>query len=143
MPDHTALAAAYRATAYRFGLDGETIELRVGASNAALDRWLAAHGFAEWAWLTAVNPGSRQLPEAENRKSMNALAQQLAAEGLLYVAGAAVADRGDWPDEASFFVPGIEAQKAGQLARAYGQNAFLYGKRGLPACLLWVAAEAS
>lgn len=138
-----ALAAAYRATAYQISLHGTTYVLRVDEHNPCLDSWLAAMGCSQWAWLTAVNPGSQRLPGAANAARLAKLEARLVGAGWLFHRGAAIADAGDWPPEASLFVPGLDAEAALGLAAEYGQNAILVGQIGEPVMLSWTKPAAA
>jgi len=57
MPIPPELLAAYRAALYVVFGDPEVV-LRVGAHDAAVDRWLERSGARGGAYLTAANPGS-------------------------------------------------------------------------------------
>jgi hypothetical protein len=138
-----ALAAAYRATAYQLSLHGTTYVLRVGEHNPCLDSWLAAMGFSRWAWLTAVNPGSQRLSGEANAARLAELEARLVGAGWLFHRGAAMSDAGDWPAEASLFVPGLDAETALRFAAKYGQNAILVGQIGEPVALSWVNLAAA
>lgn len=137
------LAAAYQATAYQISLHGTTYVLRVGEHNPCLDSWLAAMGFTQWAWLTAVNPGLRQLSGEANAARLGELEARLVGAGWLFHRGASIADADDWPPEASLFVPGLDAETALGLAAKYGQNAILVGQLGEPVMLRWVTPDAA
>lgn len=138
-----ALAAAYRATAYVVALPDGPCTLRVGAACACLDRWLLANGYRCWSWLTAVNPGSQALAADENAERLVRLRDDIAALGLRALPATASADANDWPDEPSCFVAGLDQERARELARRHGQNAFLAGMPGEAVRLVWVdfAAE--
>lgn len=137
------LASAYRATAYVLALPDGECELRIDRPCECLDRWLAANGQACWAWLTAANPGSCRLAPEDNAARQCRLLAEIEALGQRALPGRAVADAGDWPEEPSFLVPGLDAAAALALAARYGQNACLAGDIGQAVRLLWVGQPAA
>src|SRR5580704_14645415 len=64
----------YEATRYEVRLPGPHVKvtLRHGETTAALDSLLTEEA-PEWAFITAWNPGSRQLSRTENRRRQHAL----------------------------------------------------------------------
>ncbi len=137
-----ALRAAYEATSYvvhESPVGGFTI--RCGDVSPALDALLAAAGTDTWAFITAHNPGSRRLDDAENRRRHAALVEEVGRRGLVCHAGAGRGDDGAWPAEESVLVPGLDEAAAVAIGRAFGQLAVVVGERGRPARLAWVAPE--
>jgi hypothetical protein len=135
------LAEAYARTIYRVAIDDARFELRVGAGAPPFAAWLAAQGASRWAWLTSVNPRSRQLDAAENRRRLAALAERLERAGARFWRGVAVDPDGGWPDEPSFLVLDLSAERVAALAREFAQHAFLAGAEDGRAELVWVAGE--
>lgn len=133
----TALQRAYRDTRYWVFLPNACFELRVGRRHPELDAWLARRGLSCWSLLTAWNPASCRLPLGRNRWRQARLTAALRARGFAVFAGENRAAAGDWPVEASCFVPGMRLREARCWARAFGQNAFLAAKRKRDAALLW------
>lgn len=131
------LEQAYCATAYRVTLPCGELVLRVGLQAPLLDAWLEQSGYQEWSLLTAWNPASRLLTDAENRKFQELLQQQLRSRGLSFFQAENHSDSGVWPIEESLFVPALRQEEACVIARFFGQNAYLSGKQGFPPCLLW------
>lgn len=125
------LDRAYRATSYCAG----KLTLRVGETSRVLDTLLRNRGVAEWAYLTACDPGSVPLPRAQNEARQRVLLERL--RGRTVLVGEASADDGSHPPEPSFLVLGIPRAEAMTLARAFGQNAILAGAIGKPAELVW------
>lgn len=137
MTPDARLEAAYRATRYRFAAAGATIVLEVGSRAPALDRLLAAAGARRWAWLTAVNPGARRLGAEQNAARLAELDAELARRARVVLRGVAVDPAGEWPDEESRLVVGLELGAARALARRFGQVAFLAGEMGAEVRLEW------
>lgn len=132
------LDAAYRATRY---CAGEFV-VQIGRRHGDLDAYLARCGCRSWAYLTAANPRSQCLGEAENKARMADLQGRLTALGHSFLSGASVAAapalHGDWPPEPGLLVLGIGRRQACALAAAFAQNALVLGRRGGRAKLLWL-----
>lgn len=128
-----SLEKSYRATTYAAGL---SLKLRVGQPHPFLDDMMAFRGLEEYAYLTAWNPGSKPLPEAENRARQDDLKARLKGKHPL-VEGVATADDGAWREE-SLLVLGIPRADALDLARQFGQAAILAGRRGGAPEIAWV-----
>jgi hypothetical protein len=131
MTDHP-LREAYEGTDYRVG---DRFTIRCGALSAPLDALLNDHRHDHWAYITACNPGSLPLDDAENRRRMADLARRLACLGLPMLAGEGVGDGDDWPPEPSLLVLGIGQKAAVELGRELGQVAIVIGRLGEPARL--------
>ncbi len=133
------LTAAYLATRYEvIAPDRERLVLRVGELHPELDRRLAVLGVAQWAFLTAFNPWSEPLSEAENDLRQEALFRKLDAEAYARWPGAGIGATGEWPPEPSVLVLGLDEDVARRLSREFQQNAWVQGAVGGPARLLWV-----
>lgn len=111
------------------------LALRVGEPHPALDQILENRGLRHYAWITAANPRSARLDEAENRARNRALAARL--DGWQYLRARTVPDDGAWPDEGGFLVLGMGPEDALELARAFEQNAILVGEVGGAPALAW------
>ncbi len=136
----SALLAAYRAAEYVIPIGGRICRFQVDRPTPpALVAWLAAEGPA--GWLSAFNPGSRQLPVLENLVRHESLWKRLQAEGLTALAGYAGDPEGVWPDETSLLVPAIGRQRLNRLALEFGQLGFLWLDPGQPA-RLWLTDPA-
>jgi hypothetical protein len=107
----------------------------VGQRNRPLERLLHRQHRRDWAFLTAWNPRSRRLPRWRNERRQRALARLLP----LALLGAGVAADGRWAEE-SLLAFGVPPGRARRLARQFGQNAVVVGRRGVPARLLWCTA---
>lgn len=124
------LLDAYRQTTYRAELPAGEINLRIGELNHALERFLAERQINEWAFVTAYNPGSRPLDEAENFGRHQSLIADVRAIGHVLFEGEGVGDDRRWPAERSLLIVGIKRDEAAALGRKYGQNAIVVGARG-------------
>lgn len=133
----SVLRAAYLKTIYRVCADGINFEIVVGRAPVALDRWLRQNGWTSWAFISACNPGSRLLPARMNRIRHEALISYLVDRGRAWFPAVGVPDGGSWPPEPSVFVPTIAVADARRIARSFGQNALLYGRRYNLPRLVW------
>jgi hypothetical protein len=116
---------AYRDTTYVVALK-EPILIRIGWNPRRLRRLLQTHNASEWAFITAWNPGSVTLPDAENARRNEALAAELRRRWTI-LEGQGVGDDGVTPPEASFLVLGIPRNAAVAAARKHGQLAIVCG----------------
>ena len=82
------LIAAYRATDYvLFDADGSEIVLKIGRLAPEFDRVLERRGAASAVIVTAYNPRSVVLPEAENRARHGRLTSLLRTKRLDFAIG--------------------------------------------------------
>lgn len=132
-----ALLAAYLRTSYRFSADGLVFDILVGSVSVALDRWLSQNGWTCWVFISACNPGSRLLSGRVNAIRHQTLISHLADRGRTWFPAEAVPRGGTWPPEQGLFVPTISIADARWIARRFGQNALLHGRRSAVAKLLW------
>ena len=78
--DH--LWQAYKTTSFEANLPSGTITIRIEERCPSLDQELLLRSFDSWAFITASNPGSKGLSEAENMQRHDELIQ--AIEDLTY-----------------------------------------------------------
>lgn len=126
MPLTPELVEAYRAADYV--VHEPSLVIRIGEPNAALDALLADAGRA--AFLTAANPGSERRGDEENDRLLASLRKTLEEAGWRCLEGEGRDPAGAWPAEPSFLVLGILRAQALELARRFGQNAFVWCERG-------------
>ena len=89
------------------------------------------------AFITACNPLSQLLSDAENQQRQTELAAELARRSLTYLEGLGQSASGDWPGEPSFLVLGLALEAAKTMGRAYGQNAVVWcGPDAVPSLVL-------
>jgi hypothetical protein len=120
------LDAAYRATSYVAWLPEGALVLRVDEPSPALAHLLQDSGLMGGAFISACNPGSRQLDVEENRARHRQLAARVRRLGLRHYQGLGVPDRSGWPPEPSLLILGIPRENAHALAAEFGQNALLW-----------------
>jgi len=125
-----ALIEAYRATDYvLFRVEGD-ITLNIGLPNAAFDRELDRHRADSAIVVTAFNPRSRLLSEAENRARHAELTALLDARGYGYALGEGRDPTGRWKAELECVVFDMPLDAALEIARRFEQNAIVRVERG-------------
>jgi len=125
--------AAYRATTYR--VTDPPLALRIGHRHPQADQILLKHQANSWAFLTAWNPGSIELCREANAALNEALKQKL--EEHIYFEALGEPENSDWTAEASVWILGMSREAAEEIARDFGQNAFVYGDAGEAAELVF------
>src|SRR5579871_3541348 len=91
------LVEAYRNALYEIDADGETIRSRIDRADAAIDTALARAQVREAAFLTAYNPTSVPLCEAENKAAHENLRHGIAARGYASLPARGVDPDNAWP----------------------------------------------
>lgn len=115
-----ATIAAYRATIYEIG----SIQLRIGERSDAVSSRLRDENVTSAAIVTAYNPESVSLCEAENRAAHENLLN--ATVGYVTLPTRAIDPTGAWPPEPGLLVLGISDEEAMALGRAFRQNAIVW-----------------
>ena len=108
---------------------GLKVTIRIGEVCPELDAFLLTHNVTYWSFLTASNPRSIALAEAENNASNARLRSDLTSLGLEIFDGKGIARGGGWCEK-SFLVLGLGKQEGLNLANEYGQLAFVFGSLG-------------
>ena len=154
-PHSPALERAYRSAEYRVAAPTGPITLRIGAKSPLLDALIESLGLPpdrrRWAHVTACNPRSTPLSEAENEHRMGLLhaalveaCRALGSEGPgapALLRGEGRSPSGDWTEPA-FWVVGLEPAVVEALGRRFEQNALVEGDPGAPARLRWLDGPA-
>lgn len=110
------------------------IIIRIGEPSPALDDLLKQHRQAGWAFITAFNPASEILSDAENLKRHEQLLK--AVHPYIFFEGEGRGENPPWKPERSLLVIGIDPNTATRIGSEFGQNAIVVGKSGEPAELL-------
>ena len=98
---------------------------------------LIGAGVERWAIITAYNPMSRELPEAENERRQRLLKEVLSVGGYSWLEAENIGKNGDWA-EASLFVTGADTKYIEALGIAFQQYALVTGGVGGAAELLFL-----
>jgi hypothetical protein len=128
LPHETIVA--YLATDYRISGNWPLV-LRIGQRSKELATLYQKYEEASAAVLTAWNPCSERLSDAENEATQSALISKINQLTLRHQPGHGVDPTGKWPSEPSQLVLGLDLQAADSLSREFRQNGFV-----------WVAASA-
>ena len=128
--------AAYRETEYRV-LGDQPFVLRVGQRCPEL---LSAHrqySAAASTFITACNPFSHAVSDAENTERQERLAAELRARGLVFQPGMGQHPSNCWPGEPSYLIFGLSLEAAKALGKKFEQNAIVWaGEDGAPKLIL-------
>lgn len=131
-----SLWEAYRATSFFAETPLGQLCLRDGDAHADLDTLLERYAVDSWAYITAYNPASDRLSEAENRHRQGQLEAAIGSAGYVFFRGQGIGQDQQWPPEPSVLVLGISKEEARELGRKFGQVAILIGRKGTPAELM-------
>lgn len=130
------LAQAYRETEYRVCADHPFV-LRVGTRSADLLDLYRSHQVDCCVFITACNPYSKKLGDAENGARQLALARELERAGLAWHPGEGEHPSGDWPAEPSFLVMGADLASSKSMGIRLEQNAVIWcGADAIPALVM-------
>ena len=136
-----SLQAAFLETAYHVVLADQTCVLHIGQNHPEFDALLMQFGCSAWAIVTACNPGAKMLSDQENVIRAEQLRLEALSRGWRVFPARNIATQGDWPEEPGVLLPGCSEAQAEQLARAWGQLAFVCGELGQSARLVWVGGK--
>lgn len=139
MPDED-LKSAYLETVYSVFIGAQQHDIKINQpAGDAISQLLIKCGSKTGYILTAWNPRSQALAEAENNARNTRLKTDLLTLNCtIYDAVGHGADD-TWAAEASFFILGLDAQQAEQLALHYEQNAYVKVEADQPATLVFSA----
>lgn len=130
------LIEAYRATDYVLFVgdgpssSGADVTLNIGRRNPDFDAVLDRHRATTAVVVTAYNPRSMVLADAENRARHAALTALLDARGRDYALGEGRDPSGAWKPELECVVFGIPLEEGLEMARRFEQNAIVFVTRG-------------
>ena len=124
--------AVFRRTRYRVCTPAGDWHLVPDRYSPPLAITLARHACREACLLTAFNPLARAADRQANLAAQDALAQRLLGRALHCLPGENAAPAGDWR-EPTLLALGLPCDEGLQLARAFGQLAFLHaGPNAVP-----------
>ena len=95
-----------------------------------------ANHLDSFAFITAWNPLPEILSLESNQYRNIELKKDIEQLAFIYVDGLGISDDGNWSEE-SFFVENISIEKANELAKKYGQLAFVFGYKNNKAALTY------
>lgn len=126
------LREAYKGT--KFTVFDSPIVIKISKTCQPLDDLLAEHKASEWAFITAWNPRSDVLTDAENHQRHLQLKEKVRDYYTLEGEGIGVDPA--WKPERSWLIIGISKERAVGIGRDFKQNAIVYGTLNEPAELL-------
>ena len=119
------LINAYKSTNFKVHSDPEFI-LKIGEFSSGLENLFRAVNLSTGCFITACNPQSVELSDAENKSSQDALYKELKRAGHHIVNGLGSDPSGEWDGEPSFLVLGISLLEAKTVGKKYRQNAIVW-----------------
>jgi len=131
----------YLRTTYRVTGVTPPIDIRIGERCPELDALLDKHAARSWAFVTAWNPGSNKLDDAENRRRQEELENEVRKSGFVFYRGAGIPDDSssiEWTPEESILIAGINSEDAVKLGKKCRQAAIVTGDHGAPAELVFI-----
>lgn len=120
------LISAYRRTLFQVTGGSDPFTLTIDVPSAALDALHRTNQVTSSAFMTAWNPRSELLADAENRRRQAELIAYLEERGLHWLSGIGVDPNSEWPGEESVLVLGIGYEAACEAGRHFGQNAIVW-----------------
>jgi len=124
-----SLLQAYRETHYKVNAGPSDLEhfvLRIGEASKRLAGLHKKFGADCSAYITACNPWSESLPDAENAKRQENLLHLLRTRSLRWLEGIGQRPDNQWPGEPSVLILGLSLAAAKVLAQDCQQNAFVW-----------------
>lgn len=137
MKPRPELLASYSATDYIVHFEDHDCTILIGDNCPELDELMIQHEVGTWTFITAFNPLSEKLLAKENEKRNEKLGNELALLELVTYPATSRSHKGDWPEEKSFLVLGLNLEEATELGLKHGQHAIVFGRFNKPAQLVW------
>ena len=100
--------------------------MKVGQYSSELNSIIKKSKYSSAAFITAYNPYSQQLSDAENVARQEQLKIEIAKRGLTTIEGVGQHPSNQWPGEPSLLILGLNKAAAATLARQLEQNAFVW-----------------
>jgi hypothetical protein len=122
MPLPQELYEAFKQTIYLVNTE-EQIAIHIDHSSQQLQQLLVRHHAKSAAIITADNPRSQLLPDADNLRAKERLRNRLRTEGLTFLETIHRDPNSKWPDEYGFLVFDLPQQTIEPLLVEYGQLA--------------------
>ena len=122
------LRDAYLATTYEVKHLG--LQLRIGEENWHLEEFLIDNNVFSWAFISAWNPFSQQLPSLENENRHLKFVEFAKKRQWIFAEGFGVPQNEDWQAEKNLFLLDISRDEAINLGKMFEQNAIVIGRLG-------------
>lgn len=135
------LLEAYRQTIYR--CEDLPIQLKVSEGSQAADQLMSDIGVRRITVITAWNPESELLDEADNHAWNQQLRLKIEMLRKPFWEGLNIAVDDSWPSEETFWVADLNSFERDQLANEYKQNAVVEIEKGGIAMLVLIEPPAA
>jgi len=119
------LIGAYKESDYNVS-SSPPFTLKIGQFSVELIDLYKLYGCTTAAYITAYNPYSIEMTDAQNGLVQSGLERELESRSLLFLQGEGNDTKGRWPGEKSVLILGIDYSAAKILAEKYQQNAFVW-----------------
>jgi hypothetical protein len=119
------LVQAYGATSFVVRNDGHELVLRIGVRSEAAAELHRRFGVSESCIITAWNPQSRQLPDAENAARHRRLEARTVWLELPTLPAEGRDPKGEWTPEQSLWIAGAGLNEELFLGRTFDQHAIV------------------
>lgn len=130
------LVQAFRETEYRVH-GQQPFTLRIDEASPELLGLYQQLQTSSCAFITACNPYSSSVDDAENQARQEELGQELRRRGLTFIDSIGQHPSNDWPGEISFLALGLDLEAAKALGNRFEQNAIVWaGADGVPQLIL-------
>ena len=120
------LVGSYVNTIYRIDTAPQPICLSIDQFSQPLALLLQETNQQDSAIISAYNPFSRQIFDAQNLQAHEQLRLFLCNHAYSFIEGRNIDPTKQWPTEKSFFVPGIDLNTAQALGHQFRQNAIIW-----------------
>ncbi len=124
-PPDESLLAAWRKSEYQVETDQVTLVLHIDEHSPDLEALMQVATVDCAAYITADNPFSSVVSDADNAAARQRLQARLNAEGWRCLPGLGIDPTGDHPGEHSLLVLGISLDDAIKVGREFDQRAIL------------------
>ncbi|PYV74245.1 MAG: hypothetical protein DMG97_09285 [Acidobacteria bacterium] len=124
------LLEAYKRTQFIVDLPDRQTIICHGQRNGVIEQILAEHAAKTGAFITAHNPRSQRLSDAENRERHRLLIADVKKQGFAYLTGSGIGEDHGWPAEESLLVIGTTHDQAIALGTKHGQLAIVWVETG-------------
>ena len=137
-PTRGELEGPYNATHFRVSDYPHNFTLRIGQASSAAQAILWDQSADTAIFITAYNPFSQPQDAAVNEAAQAKLRLRLDELGASAVLqGEGVDPSAQWPGEPSFLAVGLSREVGAQLAKDFGQHAFVLVERDKAPALVW------
>jgi hypothetical protein len=127
---HVPLDIIHAYTRSVYHVTGTTpFTLKIGHPSAELKLLFNQYNCDSAIYLTAWNPRSQILDEAQNKVRQNELEKETILAKRVCIPGFGMDPEGEWPLEASILILGFDLEAGKALGQKYDQNALVWCDR--------------